>query len=386
MVLGPQRRGVAAKWSNPPPVPPGTPAWQQERFKPPPRALTFKQKIPQWRIVSAACVIQAFVRRRMRENVYSALDHGRSKLYVQKHAAAAMDGAAIFMQKHYRRRKAMRERQDLADEKRVHEYNQQKRFSFKPRYPPSYYRASAAVIQAKTRARQASNAGDQASALARWERLRRLYRTGGAQTVITALEAPPVVFKPRLSQADALRVKRMRSVKGGSNPILVARNSPSRTKSAPPTAPIRVAIASSSGSSCSGSSSRGAGADGAGQRSDLAPTLPPTAAAATLQPAAVAAAAGMPEVPMWLEEADERQQEAESYFLLADTSGDGLVDEGELVVLIMKILKLEPADQPKVEAFVARFRPDDGSGIELDFDDFVDVYNSFTEARKRGEI
>jgi len=62
------------------------------------------------------------------------------------------------------------------------------------------------------------------------------------------------------------------------------------------------------------------------------------------------------------------------------------VDEGELVVLIMRMLTLGESERPKVEAFVATFRPEDGSALELDFDDFVDVYNRVCEARSCGDI
>jgi len=344
----------------------GIPEQMQQRFRPPMRKLTFRQKVPQRELTYAAIKIQAAVRKRIRGNLYRAIDQGSAKVYVQKHAAAAITGAAILVQSAYRRYEAARKRQDLVEERNVDEYNRQrpqKQFAFKPRYPPSYYRASATLIQTRVRAKRAASVEPADQAIRRWEKLRRYYKAGGVRSVAAAFEKSAIVFKPRLSQSDAQRVRAIR--RGYSSGSANNAYGEGQKAHRPPAAPA-VSVAS---------------------RTSPASLMAAEARAPAASPPALAMpTASVLAVPEWLDEATERQQQAESAFFQADTSGDGLVDEGELVVLIMRMLTLGESERPKVEAFVATFRPEDGSALELDFDDFVDVYNRVCEARSCGDI
>ena len=82
-----------------------------------------------------------------------------------------------------------------------------------------------------------------------------------------------------------------------------------------------------------------------------------------------------------------RQEEAEGYFLLADTSGDGLVDEEELVALCAQLLRVQAARATAVlAAYVQRFRDDPAVPLNLDFDAFVRVYNALLKAQMSGEL
>ena len=83
------------------------------------------------------------------------------------------------------------------------------------------------------------------------------------------------------------------------------------------------------------------------------------------------------------------QAQAEDDFLLADTSGDGLVDEGELVVLFSTLLQRRGeaiVDEGLLAGYLLRFRTEAQTPLELDFDSFVNVYNSFLEAQQSGEL
>lgn len=356
--------GAAVGW---PPLAPDmadTP-WSQQpiesRARPLPTRVTFKARIPRWQLQSAARAIQNVARRRIRQRLYDAVEQGR--IFQPKHAASALDGAAVFVQAAFRRQRAVRVRKDLADERAVDEYNRarrQKKFTFKPHHPPSYYRASAALIQTRYRALKA-NDQERAVAVRRWETVRRHYGKSGARAAIRALSAPPIVFKPRMCQADAQRVKGMRSSSRGGK--LVAGQG--RAATTAPDASTSAQYATN----------------------EVAPAATGAASSAVHAPAPAAAlmvAEAALAVPEWADATAERQQHAESAFMLADTSGDGIVDEGELIALLVRLLQVD--DITKVAAFVQQFRPGDGTDISLDFDDFVDVFNTFSAARERGEI
>ena len=82
------------------------------------------------------------------------------------------------------------------------------------------------------------------------------------------------------------------------------------------------------------------------------------------------------------------QAEAEDAFLLADTSGDGLVDEDELLVLLQQLSRkrmLIVADEVLL-GYVRTFRKEASTPLNLDFDDFVDVYNKFVHAQASGKL
>jgi len=324
-----------------------------------PAKLTFRAKRSHAELHLAARTIQHVARQNIRRKWFDSLQEGRTKIYVQKHTAAALDGAAVLMQSAYRRRVARQTRQDKVDERQVDEYNRmraQKNMTFKPRFPPSYYRASAALIQTSIRARKEPKSGKslKANALFRWATLRRYYRAGGVRTAVSAFDLPPIVFKPHLSQADAQRVRALRA----------------RSTS---TAQCGSGAGASGSTAASPGSSTSLPSHAAAETSNAAPQLPGLSAVV---------AEPIMAVPEWLDATAESQQQAESAFLLADTSGDGLVDEAELVALIMKLLKEE--DRAKIETFVVQFRPEDGTEISLDFDDFVDVYNRFMKLRECG--
>ena len=76
----------------------------------------------------------------------------------------------------------------------------------------------------------------------------------------------------------------------------------------------------------------------------------------------------------------DRQQEAEDSFLLADTSGDGYVDEDELLVLCEQILGKQnrAVDRATLAQYLTTFREEPDTPLNLDFDAFVSVYNSFS--------
>ena len=85
----------------------------------------------------------------------------------------------------------------------------------------------------------------------------------------------------------------------------------------------------------------------------------------------------------------QRQQEAEDDFLLADTSGDGLVDEEELLVLCQKLLVRKSqkwVEESRLAKYLLRFRTEPATPLNLDFDAFVGVYNSILSAQASGAL
>ena len=87
----------------------------------------------------------------------------------------------------------------------------------------------------------------------------------------------------------------------------------------------------------------------------------------------------------------DRQADAEDKFVLADTSGDGYVDEDELLVLVREILKTTngarhlPSDA-RLRAFLQTFRTEAEMPLNLSFDDFVGVYNAIGVAMDEGQL
>jgi hypothetical protein len=111
-------------------------------------------------------------------------------------------------------------------------------------------------------------------------------------------------------------------------------------------------------------------------------TQPPSAAGATQ-----AASRAIPgEAKPGAIQSDKDVKVAEYMFQLADTSGDGLVDEEELLVLSVKLMKKkgQVADETDLRTFVTTQRPHPETPAEFDFDAFVGVYNALV-AHMAGE-
>ena len=71
-----------------------------------------------------------------------------------------------------------------------------------------------------------------------------------------------------------------------------------------------------------------------------------------------------------------------------DTSGDGFVDEDELVVLCLSLTaKHGTAIEERVmRKYLVSLRTEPSTPLNLDFDDFVDVYNKFVHAQASGKL
>ena len=165
----------------------------------------FVPKTPQWQLQSAALIIQKCIRVRLRRKLMDAFDEGRKKLYVQKHAPRAMEGAAILMQAAWRRQNARKMAQDIKDEREVDEYHRskagRKQKLFKPRYPPSYYRSAAAFIQ--------NSVGPEKGRVPQhdWQIVRRSLKTARfGHAFANPYKEMPIVFRPVMRPADAQRL------------------------------------------------------------------------------------------------------------------------------------------------------------------------------------
>lgn len=86
----------------------------------------------------------------------------------------------------------------------------------------------------------------------------------------------------------------------------------------------------------------------------------------------------------------QRQLEAEDSFLLADSSGDGFVDEAELLVLFSNLLRKYDGNHPFSDTVLARYltrlRKEPSTPLNLEFDAFVSVYNGLLDAQVTGEL
>ena len=84
----------------------------------------------------------------------------------------------------------------------------------------------------------------------------------------------------------------------------------------------------------------------------------------------------------------QQQLEAEERFMLADLSGDGFVDEQELLSLFDQLLRARStaSDERILATYLKRFRTEPSTPLNLDFDAFAGVYNSFLAAQASGEL
>ena len=76
----------------------------------------------------------------------------------------------------------------------------------------------------------------------------------------------------------------------------------------------------------------------------------------------------------------ERQQQAEDDFLNFDADGSGTIDEEELLALFEKLIGKISARPPKRDVlteYMRSFRTSPEVPLDLEFDAFVKVYNSF---------
>ena len=83
-------------------------------------------------------------------------------------------------------------------------------------------------------------------------------------------------------------------------------------------------------------------------------------------------------------DAAERQQRAEDDFLAADADGSGTIDEEELLALFEKLMSksldgVEKPDKLVLTEYMQSFRISTETPLDLDFDAFVKVYNSFLD-------
>lgn len=355
---------------------------------PPPQPILFKPRVKRSQLDASARIIQALARKRIRAKLYQAIDDGQLKIYEQRHASRAMMGAASLIAAHARGRAARQAHQDAIDEAEVDAYNKQKRqearqkqATFKPCHPASYYRGAAVIMQRSARKRGWAKED-------RVEMPRPIAPTfvprippsklRGAVVMIQALERGERV---RRTQGKTLARVQGSTPNGGhvgvdaskrdgiDAPTVQRPFSGQRTRVAEPIAP-----SSSDGSASSGqpqvddANERSRGASGGGLRGSCGGGGGSGASAES--------------------EAAALQQEAEDHFLMADTSGDGFVDEQELLVLFQKLMRRRMAivEQKVLCEYLQSFRADPDTPLNLEFDAFVGVYNSFLTAQATGEL
>ena len=77
-----------------------------------------------------------------------------------------------------------------------------------------------------------------------------------------------------------------------------------------------------------------------------------------------------------------------SLFPLADTSGDGYIDESELLLVIMELVHDmdPPISESVVSGYLRNHTPTPKAEQGLDFDEFVGCYNGLLQARASGEL
>ena len=85
-------------------------------------------------------------------------------------------------------------------------------------------------------------------------------------------------------------------------------------------------------------------------------------------------------------DAAERQQQAENDFLAADADGSGTIDEEELLALFEKLLSKRKddgsaatPDRTVLTEYMRGFRTSAETPLDLEFDGFVRIYNSFLD-------
>ena len=291
----------------------------------------FKPKVPRSQLEASARVIQIIARRRLRARLVAAFDEGKVKLYEQKYNRHALNGAASLIAAHARGRHTRQSAEDAKEEAEVDEYLKQKRakaaqqqFHFKPAYPASYYRGAAAFIQ-----RQARESGWARPLNAAPEPVKPVYR--------------PLVPNSRLRKA----VITIQAIGRGEHARRIHGRVVTSPSNSPPATRARPLAAS-------------AADDGGGSKSRI--QLQREAEAAALQQVASTA---------------QRQQQAEDAFLEADTDGSGSIDEDECLALFEKLTSNQQADV--LAEYMRSFRTSPDTPLDLEFDQFVHVYNSFLE-------
>ena len=160
------------------------------------------------------------------------------------------------------------------------------------------------------------------------------------------------------------------------------------------------ARASDSWARFSGGRERSANSQGSDPRGASSPRPHRCVAVAPADPPSTAVVAVAPRLPQshssdeeTLCEASataERQQDAEDIFILADTSGDGVVDEDELCVLCATLMARQGQPQSvsdeALRNYLRTFRASPSTPLRLDFDEFAGVYNSFLVAQHNGDL
>ena len=160
------------------------------------------------------------------------------------------------------------------------------------------------------------------------------------------------------------------------------------------------ARASDSWARFSGGRERSANSQGSDPRGASSPRPHRCVAVAPADPPSTAVVAVAPRLPQshssdeeTLCEASataERQQDAEDIFILADTSGDGVVDEDELCVLCATLMARQGQPQSvsdeALRNYLRTFRASPSTPLKLDFDEFAGVYNSFLVAQHNGDL
>ena len=410
----------------------------------------YKPKKPRSSLEHAARVIQYFYRLQRRRRLFESLEDGSLKIYQQKNAAAVLYASASLLQAAVRGSASRRTTQDMLDELEVDEYNKKKaqqRIAFKPTHPPSYYRAAALILQraakkskwikprdAPVMFRPRHNQRDiqravtvvQAVTRAKLMRmnnprviatlhLRRSGDAGGAATSPMGGgggSPSPVAAGDAARPADRARAARRGngaaasryapSADGGASsvggePSLTPTRSRVRFNAGVDDDPNVLPLAASSvasppsGGGGGGGGSRGAGsahAVGGGRGGFSAASMPVTPS--RVAPVIVASPGTPTDAAVLAEAAEtaERQADAEDQFLLADTSGDGLVDEGELLALFAQLLRkrMEAVDDEVLRRYLRTYREQPETPLNLDFDAFVAVYNTFVSRLRSGQL
>lgn len=285
------------------------------------RSVVFRPKVSRSQLETKALVIQTTFRQSRQQRIYEELHTEEQKHFQQKYAGTVISEAATVIEARLRGNKVRAElactKQDALDEAEVEHYQHeraaaaQKQLHFKPCNPPSYYRGAAAIIQ--RRARQNGIVTPRATLPPPFVPPRRPVnpnsRLKGAVVFIQAFE----------------RGKRARRQLGISSIV--------------PSQPAHASKVAVKGDSLlvlggGGKSLVGANSETGRDKPDAASAKWNTAAKRIAQTATISAA--MREQAVL---STSRQGEAEDQFLLADTSGDGYVDEDELVFLFSLLLK-----------------------------------------------
>ena len=375
----------------------------------------FRPKVSQSQLQASARVIQLVARQRMRRKMIDAFESGKLKRYEQKHACSAMEGAAALIAARVRGNASRDTLQDKLDEAEVDRYTRQKQadaaqkqFTFTPRYPASYYRGAAAIIQRRAKASGCLKSRPEPPAPVVPKRVPRipLSKLRAAVVMIQALERGGQVRrrKQTLTQTVAAATTAISlPPRSKSSPRMSPRLTgssvalPPSPRLPPPSQPMPQPVPKKSASAAKLLRPAALPPSRASPHPAEAPAQLPPSRAAPPPPvcSAAAAAAALRDDPRAVAAAAAavRQQQAEDDFLLADTSGDGYVDEDELCALCTKLMSTRQqagggggAEETVLRKYLQTFRTEPSTPLNLDFDAFVGVYNSFVTAQLNGEL